>query len=137
MWRKGLFFSTASREVSERYLSSAPIECLRSRVSYVVTRLRQRVENRRAPSNSNAAYDGEVVRDSGLSAKYDAVPNLCAASNRASSAHDREFAERHVVANLAEVIYFSSVTDHRWPERAAIDAAVRSDLDIAFNHYVA
>ena len=45
--------------------------------------------------------------------------------------------DSHIVADLDQIIYLGAVADHRVFERAAIDAAVRADLDVAADQHPA
>src|SRR5262249_18763820 len=51
--------------------------------------------------------------------------------------HDGVFADLDIVADLDQVVEFCPATNSRAAESRAVNAAVRADLDIVFDHHAA
>ena len=76
-----------------------------------------------------------MVWKTGLTANYGAVADLGTAS-QANLGHNKTVgSDRHIVADLDQVIQFGTSTNPGLSQRAAIDAGTRPDLDIILDHY--
>jgi hypothetical protein len=71
-----------------------------------------------------------------LSADHHSFAQLGTSCYGRLSGDDRILANIHVVGDLDEVIQFGSFADDGAAHGSAVDAAVRTDLDVVFNDYV-
>src|SRR5690606_6646019 len=84
--------------------------------------------------NRDVVADFEMAEDARAAADPAATPDARAAGDADAAGDCAALAQLHVVRDLDEVVELAAVADDRVVERAAIDGAVRADLDIVADH---
>jgi hypothetical protein len=87
-----------------------------------------------ADQEDDVVADLEVAADADAAREDAAAPDLRAARDRGRAADDGVRADAHVVRDLHEVVDLDAVLDHGVVDRAAVDGAVRADLDVVADH---
>ena len=84
-------------------------------------------------ADDGAAFYRDVITEADLAADDAIVFDRDAAGDTGLGSDDAAFAYRYVVADLDEVVDLCAFADAGLAERSAINAGVRSDLDIVFD----
>jgi len=84
-----------------------------------------------------AGSDAKVIGDTALASNHDSVANNRAAGNADLSANHAVAAETNVVSDLNEIIEHAPSSNHGVAGSAAVDGAVRADLNIILDNHAA